>query len=104
MALNQSTSLIELFARLFWLMIGPAILLLLAYAIAANQKGWFAPMSIGFLVVLAGMIMARRSDPHDGAGDPTTLSQLRRYTVCTIGLGIVAWVVVNLLGNYWLAS
>lgn len=104
MASNQSTSLIGIFARLFWMMAGPAILLLLAYTLASNEKGWLAPSSIAFLVVLAGVVIARWLDPHTSEGEPTTPAHLRKYMVSTVGMGLLAWVIANLLGNHLLAS
>jgi hypothetical protein len=86
------------------MMAGPATLLLLAYTLAENQKGWFAPSSIAFLVVLAAVIIARWLDPQTSDGERTTPVHLRRFTVSTAGIGLAAWVVVNLLGNHWLAS
>ena len=104
MASPPSTSIIGVLSRLFWMMAGPATLLLLAYTLAENEKGWFAPSSIAFLVVLAVVVIARWLDPQTSDGEPTTPAHLRRFTVSTVGIGLVAWAVVNLLGNHWLAS
>jgi hypothetical protein len=103
MASDQSTSFLGILARLFWMMVGPAILMLLAYSLTGNAKGWFAPSSIAFLAVLAAVTIARWMDPRTSEGAPTTSAHLRRYTVSTLGIGLVAWVVANLLGNHWLA-
>jgi len=103
MAINQSSSLVGILARVFWMMVGPAILMLLAYSLTGNAKGWFAPSSIAFLVVLAAVTITRWLDPRTSEGEPTTPAHLRRYTVSTVGIGLVAWAVANLVGNHWLA-
>jgi hypothetical protein len=98
MATNPSSGSIVL-ARLFWLVAGPATLLLLAAVIAGQGNGWFAPVSIVFLVILVGLVFARRLDPHDSFGEPTTPAGLQTYSVGTIGTGFVLWIVANLIGN-----
>lgn len=104
MASTQPTSGMVILVRLVWMLLGPAILLLLAYSLATSQKGWLAPASIAFLVVLVVVVIARWLDPNTSEGEPTTSAHLRRYTVTTIGTGLAAWAVANLLGNHWLAA
>jgi hypothetical protein len=104
MASNSSTSFVGILARLFWMMAGPAALLLLAYTLAENQKGWFAPSSIAFLVVLAVVVITRWLDPLTSEGEPVTHAHLRRYTLIVLGIGLTAWAVANLIGNHWLAT
>lgn len=82
--------------------IGPATLLLLAYTLATNQKGWFGAASITFLVILMVVMVSRWFDPQTSEGEPTTSAHLRRYTISTLGAGLAAWLVANLLGNHWL--
>jgi hypothetical protein len=54
---------------------------LLAYTLTESEKGWFAPSSIAFLIVLAAVIIARWLDPHTSDGEPTTPAHLRWFTV-----------------------
>jgi hypothetical protein len=104
MATNNSSGIVML-ARLFWMMAGPGFLLLLAVSIAHKEiGGWFTPASIAYLVVLVGVIVARRLDPQNSYGDATTTVELQRHSIGTISVGLVIWVVVNLLGNHWLSS
>ena len=102
MASNQSHS--QVFARGFWILLGPAILALLAYAMATAEKGWFAARSIAFLVVLILVVVARRTDPLNSFGEPSTPDVLKRYVIGAVGIGIVVWVLANLLGNQFLAQ
>jgi len=103
METNHSSGLVAL-ARLFWMMAGPAALLLLTVSIAHKDAGWFTPTSIAFLIVLVGTIVARRSDPQNSYGDPTTTVDLQRHLIGTVSVGLMLWVAANLLGNHWLAS
>ena len=104
MSSPHSTSPIGIVARLFWMLAGPAALLLLAFSLAGKQDGWFSSQSIAFLVVLAAVIATRWLDPQTSEGEPTTGAHLRKYSATAVGVGLVAWAVANLLGNHWLAS
>ncbi len=103
MASNQSTSCIAATARVFWIMVGPGILSILAIRIAESHTGWFSPLSIAFLVVLIGVTTARWLDPLNSYGEPATPGQRRRYLLFAGGIGLVGWVLTNLLGIYWQA-
>jgi hypothetical protein len=100
MEANRSSGLVAL-ARLFWMLIGPAILFMLAGTIAGNDTGWFAPASIAFLVILPVMIAARWMDGDNSYGDPTTPAEVTTYTIGAIIVGLALWVVANFAGNHW---
>ena len=85
-------------------MAGPAILLLLAYSLATNEKGWLAPSSVAFLIVLVAVVLIRWLDPQTSEGEPVTPAHLRRYTLMTLGIGIAVWAIANVLGNQWFVS
>ncbi|MEX0641451.1 MAG: hypothetical protein WD468_02055 [Pirellulales bacterium] len=96
-------------ARLFWMMIGPLLLFILAFANVMNDEGWLTAADIGFFVVLLATVYARwrefRSDDGRTAeGEPATAVEFRRYVVLLVGGGVAVWLVANLLGNYWLAG
>jgi hypothetical protein len=76
---------------------GPASLFLLAYSIARQDEGWFAPTGIAFLIVLFGVIVARRLDPNNSFGDPTTPAEIQAFTLGAIFVGLVGWIIVNLM-------
>lgn len=91
--------------RLFWMMIGPAILFLLALTIARDGGGWFTPKDIAFLAVLGGLILGRFVEFRGGGsltamGEPATREHLRRYVVLILAIGFAVWTVVNLIGNH----
>jgi hypothetical protein len=97
MATNQSSSVVVAFARLFWIFAGPAALFLLGFTIARRDEAWFAPISIAFLVVLVGEIGARRLDPNNSYGDPTTTAETSAFTFGALLIGLIAWVLTNIL-------
>jgi hypothetical protein len=104
MASNQTTSIAQIFARIIWMVVGPATLALLLFSITSQGRGWLAPVSLAFPAVLILVIIARWLDPLTSDGEPSTPAHLRQYVVRTLGLGLGAWVVANLLGIYWLGA
>jgi hypothetical protein len=104
MASTESTSALGILNRMVWMFIGPATLVLVAYGLATNPKGWLGTSGIVFLVTLLVVIAARSFDPHTSEGEPTTSAHLRRYSIITFGIGLAAWAVANMLGNHWPAS
>jgi hypothetical protein len=97
MATNQSSSVVEAFARLYWIFAGPAALFLLAFTIARRDEAWLAPTSIAFFFVLVGEIVARRLDPNNSYGDPTTPAETNTFTFGALLIGLVVWVIVKLV-------
>jgi hypothetical protein len=91
-------------ARLFWIMIGPAILLLLLLSLA-NRGGWFTVQDAAVFVVLAAVMTARwyefrNGNPTTGTGDPATPTVLRNYLIGALLVGLGSWVAANLLGDF----
>ncbi|MGQ0634828.1 MAG: hypothetical protein ACT4QC_09475 [Planctomycetaceae bacterium] len=101
----QSTSGLAPLGRLFWMMIGPAILFLLALAISRDGGGWFTAKDIGFLAALAGIVLGRfiefrGGDPRTADGQPATQSHFRRYAALVVSIGLGVWAAANLIGNW----
>lgn len=101
---NASSGIAQI-GRLFWMMLGPAVLFLLAISIARDGGGWFTLKDFAFLTVLGGLLPARivefgGGDPRTATGKPATRQELRRYFVTVLFTGIVAWTVANLIGNH----
>lgn len=95
-------------ARLFWMMVGPLLLLGLAYAIVKSGEGWLTAADLGFLGVLAGVMLARwlefrGGNPRTADGEPATPAHLRRYLIGAALIGLGAWVIANLIANNVLA-
>jgi hypothetical protein len=84
---------------------GPLALLLLALGIARNGGGWLTASDGAYLMVLLAMLACRWLEFRSGqgltaAGEPVTRAQLYRYLAVTGVLGLAAWAVANVLGNY----
>ena len=107
MAAERITSLGALFVRLFWMVLGPAVLFVLACNIGSGPYGWLTGTDFAYLVVLALMLGARWLDYRGGgqtaAGEPMTEADLRGYVVGALVVGLVVWAGANVVGNHWLA-
>jgi len=108
MAAPGSYAQSAVFARVFWMMLGPAILLTCATLIVKSPgTGWHTGADIVYLMALVGMILGRWAEhragnPHNGMGEPSTPSDLRRYIIVVAILGTATWVAANIVSNYWL--
>jgi hypothetical protein len=109
MAGSNTTPLIPLFGRLFWMMIGPLALVLTIYFIATSGTGWTTTADLLYFVILGGMAIGkwlefRGGSPETTTGEPATVADLRRYILMLVTIGPVVWVLANLVGNYLLAK
>jgi peptidoglycan/LPS O-acetylase OafA/YrhL len=91
---------------MYWVLFGPAILVLLTLQNASGNR-WFDAADFFFLALLAGLFAARwvefrAGNPQTASGDPATPQNLRRYILATLLIGLGAWVLANLIGNHWL--
>ena len=107
MPTQAKTSLPVFLSRIFWMMVGPLTLVLLAFSIVIKGSGWLTLTDLAFLGVLGSLLLARWLEfqggkPRTSTGEPATPAHLRRYAITTIVLGASAWVAANLVGNHWL--
>lgn len=96
-------------ARVFWMLLGPMALVLTAMAVLRAGRGWLTGADVAYLSFLAAVLLARwfefrAGDPQTADGEPATAQDLRRYLVVTTTVGLVVWVALNLVANYWLAG
>ncbi|MBA4016907.1 MAG: hypothetical protein C0483_06955 [Pirellula sp.] len=93
------------FARMFWLLIGPAILILLGISIAHRGAGWFLPHDIAYLTILALILLARwyefRENPVTSTGEVATPDDLRKFLLGAVLLGLGLLCVLKLMGAFW---
>ena len=75
MASNHPVSGWSILDSIFWIMAGPAILIVSACMSYTSGNCWLAPASIIFLVVLAGVVVARCLDSHTADGEPSTTTR-----------------------------
>jgi hypothetical protein len=91
-------------ARIFWIFGGPMLLAMIAFQIASNGGGWFTATDAVFFALLGALVLARWAEFHGGSpqtadGEPATSAHLRRYVVVAGGLGLVVWVIANVIGS-----
>ena len=89
-------------SRVFWMLFGPLLLVLLLYKIIERGGGWLTSSDVAFLVVLAGLPIARwiefrASDPRTSTGEPATQAHLQKYITVALLVGIAAWIAAKLL-------
>ncbi len=106
---SDTTRLIPVFGRLFWMMVGPIALVMATYFIVSSGGGWTTAADLLFFVILGGMIVGRWLEfrggrPQTQTGEPATAADLRRYILMVVTAGPTVWVIANILGNYVLRS
>lgn len=99
----------QIVSRLYWMMIGPFVLVLLAFLIVKTGDGWLTRYDVAYLGMLAGLILARwlefrSGNPRTAEGTPATPKDLRKYAIGAVAFGMLAWVIANILGNYLLTN
>jgi hypothetical protein len=105
MAGSNTTPLIPVFSRLFWMIVGPLALVLTTYFIVTSGTSWTSTADLLFFIILGGMILGkwlefRGGSPETSTGEPATAADLRRYILMVVMAGPAVWVVANILGNY----
>lgn len=83
------------------MLVGPAMMSLLAVFLVEKHRGWWSPLSILFLTLLGGVLLSRWVDPIDSQGQPSTPRQRQLELAFLVVLGAVGWVVANALGASW---
>ena len=73
------------------------------------MPSWLTGADIAYLVFLGVVLLARWAEfrtgqPQTATGEPATRADLRRFLIVTAAGGLLAWVGVNLVANYWLAG
>lgn len=104
---GEITSVLVLFGRLMWMMLGPILLVVTTYAIVKSGS-WFTLWDAAFCGVVALMIAGRWVEQRSGAartatGEPATVRHFRRYVRVLLPLTVGVWVAANVVGNYILA-
>jgi hypothetical protein len=101
----QPKPLSLVFCRLFWLLLGPAGLLLTGVAIMQSKAGWFTGKDLIFGLVVLVMILCRwvdflKGNGDNALGDPVSKRYMLGYTVIGLVAGAAIWAGVNVLANY----
>jgi hypothetical protein len=86
--------------RLYWMAIGPMILVLTLLGVLNGEKEEQIGFSIAFLVALAGIPLSRWLDMRSGQamtadGKPATWSHFRTYVLLVVAVSLVALIAAN---------
>ncbi len=92
-------------SRVFWIIVGPMTLAILALAILNSGSGWLTAIDAAFFVILACLLAARWFEFQSGhattaTGQPTSDRVMLQYTVVALLVSVGVWVVANFLGNH----
>jgi len=101
-------SMTVLAARLTWVVVGPAALVLVLAGIVGNATGWFTGLDALFGAVVGLMALARWVEQRSGvattiAGEPSTIEHCRRYILILMLSALGLWIAANVLSNHILA-
>ena len=95
----------EMFARLFWMLFGPMLLIPITFKLVEYGNGWLTKFDIAFMCVLLLLVLTRlfefyKGHPLTAEGQPASPGHLRRYALGVIAIGLPIWIAANVLGNY----
>jgi hypothetical protein len=98
---GKNSSALGLLARLFWMLIGNAILVISGVSILHNEKGFHIADAI-FWITVAILIPVRYLDIKlweggTSTGRPATMTDWRRYAVMLLGIGGGIWLILHLV-------
>ena len=92
--------------RIYWLMFGPAILILLALQIANRSQRELGFADGLFLIGLLAIVVARWFEVRNGAaldgfGEPARPADLPRFVVGALLIGFVLWLAAKSIAIFW---
>ena len=100
LASGKNSSVLGLLARLFWMLVGNAILVISGVSILHNEKGFHTADAI-FWITAAILIPVRYLDIKfweggTSTGGPATMTDWRRYVVTLTGISGGIWAILHL--------
>jgi hypothetical protein len=95
--------------RIFWMMLGNAIVCFCAAAIVTNSTGHLSAADAFYWVTVGCLVGARYVDVryYDGTtakGEPATLAHWRWYTIRLVVIAAVGWLVIHATKFAFVAS
>jgi len=90
--------------RLYWMLLGNALVALFAYRIA-ERGGTITALDVFFWLGAASLVIARYVDVRflggkTAEGEPATMKHWQRYSLHVLALSVVLWLVVHGLGYF----
>ena len=94
--------------RLFWLLLGNALLVIVALQILVREWGGFSGLDVAYWSVVLLLLAARYADVRyfkgtTAEGKPSTLGDWRRYAFILVLSAGAVWLAVHLLGAFRLS-
>jgi hypothetical protein len=94
----------SMFARFWWMLGGPMVMVLFVFKIVERGDGWFTPADIGFMALIATMIVGRWLEVLGGAperanGFPAEPGDFKKYVMQLLLFSAVIWIAANVLAN-----
>lgn len=102
---DKPVSGLAIVCRIFWIILGPFLLMNMTYVIAARSGGWTTIPNLVYLGVVLAIIGARwlefqSGDPRKSTGEPATTDDLRRFVTYVLAAGLTVCLVANIFGAY----
>lgn len=102
---ESTTSMVFVFTRLYWMMLGPFLLVINTMMLVRGSAGWLSGKSIVYLALLAGVPLARWWELRSGnaktsMGETATPDHVRQYAIIAVAVGLVVWAAANGAGLY----
>jgi hypothetical protein len=96
----RNSSLVALFLRVVWMVLGPATLFVLAGLI--TQRTGYSSMDVVFAAAVALVILARYLDiaafeGETADGQPATMARFRGYSAKLLMAAAGAWLIAHML-------
>ena len=93
------------FLRMFWMMIGNAILLFCAYGIFQHRSSLLSIADAFYWAIVGSLLAARYVDIRyfhgtTSDGDPAFMADWRRYTVLVVLVAMGLWLVAHAIAHF----
>jgi hypothetical protein len=98
-------SLKILATRIFWMLLGPAVLFAILFGNTMEDKSWFSGADLAFFILLGLVVLARWVEQRSGQctladGQASTWKDFRRYVGVVVPVALAIWAASNVIGNY----
>lgn len=106
---DQTTPVLAVFGRFTWMLLGPFVLVLACLGLFSSNQAFFTHKDIIYWAALGAMLLGRwvefrTGHALTGTGEPATVAHLRQYLLSATTVGLIVWVGVKLVQQFWLTS